>query len=113
LHVVDASHPRRAQQIEDVNAVLAEIGASAIPQIVVYNKIDLVPALPVPDPGVGRDEYGKINHLRVSALNGLGMEQVRAAVGEFVDARRRESSPQLQVCESMESTPAAPFGAAL
>jgi GTPase len=113
LHVVDASHPRRAQQIEDVNAVLAEIGASRIPQIVVYNKIDLIPASPALDAGVGRDEYGKIKHLRVSALNGLGMEQVRAAVREFVDARHQESAPQLQVCESVESTPAAPLGAAL
>ena len=86
LHVVDASHPRRAQQIEDVNAVLAEIGASRIPQIVVYNKIDLIPASSALDTGVGRDEYGKIKYLRVSALNGLGMEQVRAAVREFVDA---------------------------
>ena len=113
LHVVDASHPRRTQQIEDVNAVLAEIGASRIPQIVVYNKIDLIPALSAPDPGVGRDEYGKINHLRVSALNGLGMEQVRAAVREYVDARHRESAPQLQAGESTEPTPAAPLGAAL
>jgi GTP-binding protein HflX len=113
LHVVDASHPRRTQQIEDVNAVLAEIGASRIPQIVVYNKIDLIPALSASDPGVGRDEYGKINHLRVSALNGLGMEQVRAAVREYVDARHRESAPQLQVGESTEPTPAAPLGAAL
>src|SRR5450759_58627 len=86
LHVVDASHPRRAQQIEDVNAVLAEIGASRIPQVVVYNKIDLIPASSALDTGVGRDEYGKIKYLRVSALNGLGMEQVRAAVREFVDA---------------------------
>jgi GTP-binding protein HflX len=113
LHVVDASHPRRAQQIEDVNTVLAEIGASRIPQIVVYNKIDLIPALSAPDPEVRRDEYGKISQLRVSALNGLGMEQVRAAVKEYVDARHRESAPQLQVCESMESTPAAPLDAAL
>ena len=113
LHVVDASHPRRAQQIEDVNGVLAEIGASKIPQIVVYNKIDLIPALSAPDAGVGRDEYGKINHLRVSALNGVGMERVREAVREYVDARHRESAPQLQVGESTESTPAAPLGAAL
>ena len=56
LHVVDASSGARAQQIEAVNAVLAEIGAHAIPQILVWNKIDLTPLAP----GLERDEYGKI-----------------------------------------------------
>jgi GTPase len=40
LHVVDASNPMREQQIADVNAVLAEIGAENVPQLVVYNKLD-------------------------------------------------------------------------
>ena len=40
LHVVDASNPMRDQQIFEVNKVLTEIGAAAIPQITVYNKID-------------------------------------------------------------------------
>ena len=41
LHVVDASSPDRDAQIAAVNAVLAEIGADAIPQVLVLNKIDL------------------------------------------------------------------------
>ena len=40
LHVVDAASPARDAQIEDVNTVLAEIGADRIPQILVWNKID-------------------------------------------------------------------------
>ena len=40
LHVVDASNPRRDEQIAQVDAVLAEIGAGQIPQLLVYNKID-------------------------------------------------------------------------
>jgi GTP-binding protein HflX len=41
LHVVDSASPVREQQIEDVNGVLREIGADSIPQIEVWNKIDL------------------------------------------------------------------------
>ena len=40
LHVVDASDPRRSERMLQVDAVLAEIGAGEIPQILVYNKID-------------------------------------------------------------------------
>ena len=41
LHVVDSSSPGREREIEDVNKVLAEIGAEAIPQLLVWNKIDV------------------------------------------------------------------------
>jgi GTP-binding protein HflX len=44
LHVVDASDPERDERIADVGTVLAEIGADELPQVLVYNKIDLLPA---------------------------------------------------------------------
>ena len=44
LHVVDASNPAYVQQIEEVMAVLAEIGADKIPQLLIFNKLDLIPA---------------------------------------------------------------------
>lgn len=40
LHVVDVSHPQAAEQIEAVNTVLEEIGASGKPTLMVFNKID-------------------------------------------------------------------------
>ena len=40
LHVVDISHPQCDQQIQAVNAVLAEIGAEGKPTLTVFNKID-------------------------------------------------------------------------
>lgn len=40
LHVVDASNPEYAEQIAQVQMVLAEIGAQDIPQLLVFNKID-------------------------------------------------------------------------
>ncbi|MFZ1723587.1 MAG: ribosome rescue GTPase HflX, partial [Dokdonella sp.] len=40
LHVIDASDPERDTRVADVEGVLAEIGASDLPQVLVYNKID-------------------------------------------------------------------------
>ena len=42
LHVVDASNPDWMAQIEQVDAVLAEIGADQVPQILIFNKLDAV-----------------------------------------------------------------------
>ncbi|MGE0355211.1 MAG: GTPase HflX [Gemmatimonadales bacterium] len=42
LHVVDASHPQWEEQMEVVDGVLAELGASEIPVVPVFNKMDLV-----------------------------------------------------------------------
>ena len=44
LHVIDASDPEREDRIADVESVLREIGADDIPQVLVFNKIDLVRA---------------------------------------------------------------------
>jgi GTP-binding protein HflX len=46
LHVVDASHPEAKTQMAVVERVLAELGASEIPMLVVYNKADLLPEIP-------------------------------------------------------------------
>ncbi|MHB1135189.1 MAG: GTPase HflX [Coriobacteriia bacterium] len=45
LHVVDASHPNHDAQMAAVKVVLEEIGAADRPQLVTYNKADLLPAL--------------------------------------------------------------------
>jgi GTP-binding protein HflX len=42
IHVVDASHPDPASQLATVREVIGEVGASAIPELVVFNKSDLV-----------------------------------------------------------------------
>jgi GTP-binding protein HflX len=83
LHVVDAASPAREQQIEEVNKVLAEIGAQGAPQVMVWNKIDLARL----EPGVERDEYGKILRVRVSARTGAGLGELRTAITEAARAR--------------------------
>lgn len=44
LHVVDASHPNSGAQIAAVNEVLQELGTSGRPQLIAYNKTDLLPS---------------------------------------------------------------------
>jgi GTPase len=82
LHVVDASSDDRDAQIAAVNEVLGEIGADAIPQILVMNKIDRTP-LP---PRVERDQYGRISRIWASARTGEGVDSVRLALEEFASA---------------------------
>ena len=78
LHVVDNAHPGRDEQIQAVDAVLTEIGADQVPQILVRNKCDAGPC----EPGVERDEYGRIRAVRLSALTGAGVPELRAALVE-------------------------------
>lgn len=86
LHVVDVNSPERHDQVAEVNKVLVEIGANNIPQIVVYNKIDLQ-ALAA---GVKRDEYGNISSVNLSAKTGDGLSDLRAALVEVRDRPRVE-----------------------
>jgi GTP-binding protein HflX len=78
LHVVDGSSPVRMEQIEQVNAVLKEIGADHIPQILVWNKIDAAEL----EPAVERDEYDKISRVFISARTGAGLNLLRDAISE-------------------------------
>ncbi len=84
LHVIDLSSPARERQIEAVDKVLHEIGADAVPQLRVYNKLDLTGVAP----GVGRDEYGKLHGVYVSAQTGAGLELLREALSEILLAGR-------------------------
>lgn len=86
LHVVDAASPDREQQMRAVAQVLAEIGAAGVPQIVVWNKIDLIGAGGTGSgigPGVERDECDNIARVRVSARTGAGLDLLRAALAEM------------------------------
>jgi len=89
LHIVDAASENREQQIDEVNAVLGEIGANA-PQIMVYNKIDVKGQAP----GLERDEYGRIVRIHVSALTGAGMDLIREALIEYGSKSQVPSSKE-------------------
>lgn len=78
IHVIDASSKDRDAQIDAVNAVLEEIGASQVPQIQVWNKIDIAGLATA----VERDAYGRIIRVSVSAKAGVGLDLLRQALAE-------------------------------
>ena len=81
LHVVDASNPDFERQMDDVNVVLEEIGAHEVPQLVVYNKIDLLPE-GVREAGVLRDNSGRAVGVSISVTKSLGLDALREAMIE-------------------------------
>ncbi|WP_374417493.1 ribosome rescue GTPase HflX [Stutzerimonas kunmingensis] len=81
LHVIDAHEPERDQQIEQVLAVLGEIGANELPMLEVYNKVDLMGGI---EPQIQRDADGKPQRVWVSARDGLGLDLVRQAIAELL-----------------------------
>jgi GTP-binding protein HflX len=83
VHVVDASSPTRLDQVLQVNQVLQEIGADHIPQLLVWNKIDLAEL----SAGIERDECGGcdkiVRRVFLSAKTGQGINELRLAMCEF------------------------------
>ncbi len=92
LHVVDAASPARAQQAQDVEKVLAEIGAGGVRRFAVWNKIDAAGLAP----GVERDEYGRISRVLVSARTGAGLGELRGAISEAARGRERVAAPDAE-----------------
>jgi GTP-binding protein HflX len=81
LHVIDAADPNRSERIEQVNAVLAEVGAGDLPQIEVFNKADLVGEQPHLEVA---DETGLARRVWLSARTGAGLSLLVTAVGAFL-----------------------------
>jgi GTP-binding protein HflX len=86
LHVIDSASAARERQIDAVEKVLREIGADTVPELRVYNKLDLTGIAP----GVGRDEYGRLHSVYISAQTGAGLELLREALSEILLASRPE-----------------------
>jgi len=89
LHVVDAASDAREAQILEVDKVLAEIGANAVPRLLVWNKIDRNGL----QPGVDRNEYDRICRVRLSAKTGDGVDGLRRALIEAAASRTPPASP--------------------
>ena len=82
LHVVDASSEERDDNMTQVNLVLDEIGADDRPQLLVFNKIDLLDGV---SPRIDRDEAGVPIRVWVSALTGEGLDLLNEAMAERVN----------------------------
>lgn len=91
MQVVDASDPERSAHGQTVAEVLDDIGASRLPRLLVYNKVDLVGDAP----GTERDELGRIRCVRVSAATGAGIDSLLEAIAELVGEGRIQTRVQL------------------
>ena len=85
LHVIDCSDPFRDERREQVNGILEEIGAEQVPQIEVYNKVDLTDGRA----GADRASNGELRRVRTSATTGAGIEELVNALGEHFTTKTR------------------------
>jgi GTP-binding protein HflX len=100
LHIVDVSHPQAEEQIQAVNAVLAEIGAGGKPTIMVLNKLDRLNGSPggtgVVGGGGGNGANGVLSRLlenhppavAISATTGEGIPSLLAEIGTQLRPKR-------------------------
>jgi len=76
LHVVDSADDSRQEKIEAVNRVLQEVGAAEVPQLMVYNKIDISGI----QPRIDVDDQDHAWRIWLSAVSGSGFEQLHAVL---------------------------------
>lgn len=81
LHVIDCADERLQDNVAQVELVLEEIEANELPQLLVYNKVDM---LPDATPRVERDESGLPRAVWISALTGEGLALLLQVIGEFL-----------------------------
>jgi len=86
LHVVDVSHPQVEEQIQAVNAVLAEIGAGGKPTVMVLNKLDRLNL-------DGSGANGALNRLQENHPHAVA---ISATTGEGIPSLLAEISTQLR-----------------
>ena len=93
LHVIDASNPERERQATAVHRVLEEVGATGVPRIEVYNKID----------ALNQDERRRLRDqdpaaLLISGATGEGCDQLL----ETVAARLSIDQQRVTVCLDLD-----------
>jgi GTP-binding protein HflX len=91
LHVVDVSAPAAAEHTAHVFQVLADIGAAAIPQILVLNKIDRTGDASDRDAEVvkrrllsGSGNQPEARAVAISALTGTGMDKLLDSIDQLL-----------------------------
>lgn len=85
VHVVDASHPDPAAQLETVRDVIAEVDAGDIPEIVVFNKADMI------DDTARLVLHGMEPHaVFVSAKTGEGVETLQIRIAATLPTPRHD-----------------------
>lgn len=105
LHVVDASNPNFPEQIAQVLSVLQDIGADDIPQMLVFNKLDLL--APEQLPLVAEDTMEidgvQVPRVYISAHTGQGLDVLRHKLSDWLAAHRSNAMDK-----TLESDPLIP-----
>ena len=99
LHVVDASNPNFPEQMAEVKRVLHEIGASEVPQWLIFNKIDNLPL-----------ERQPLQRMDLYEVDGLGLRRlfVSAQTGEGLSDLRKMLAAEVSQINSEPETLADP-----
>ncbi len=96
LHVVDASNPDFPEQIAQVQNVLREIGAGDIPQLLIFNKADALPADKAPL--LTEDVYDldgvPTPRLFLSAATGAGLGALRHKLADLAATGTNTQTPE-------------------
>ena len=101
LHVVDASNPEYLAQIEQVQRVLAEIGADQVPQLLVFNKLDAIEKaywpIKMSDMFEVNDPVSEtaraLERVFVSAKTGEGLSLLRQVLARHAGTLPKDDSP--------------------
>lgn len=88
IHLIDATDPLREEKIAEVCEVINEVGATDVPQLQVFNKIDLMADAVAPR--IDLDDEGRAMRVWISAKQGLGLDELYDALashfkGQFVE----------------------------
>jgi GTPase len=81
LHIIDCADERLEDNVAQVELVLEEIEANDLPQLLVYNKVDM---LPEGVPRLERDDTGCPRAIWLSAMTGDGLELLLQVIGELL-----------------------------
>ncbi|ART64065.1 ribosome rescue GTPase HflX [Kushneria marisflavi] len=92
VHVIDAADPQREAHIEQVNAVLDEIGAGEVPRLLVMNKTDLLGMSPRLERS-GSDDAATV---WLSAREGTGFDLLEQALSERLATDLVETTMRLE-----------------
>ncbi|REC94430.1 ribosome rescue GTPase HflX [Kushneria indalinina] len=92
VHVIDAADPQREAHIEQVNAVLDEIGAGEVPRLLVMNKTDLLGM----SPRLERSASEEVNTVWLSARESTGFDLLEQALSERLATDLVETSVMLE-----------------
>ena len=102
LHIVDGANPNHLEQMEQVQRVLADIGASEVPQVLVFNKLDAIETsrrpLNLQDLFEVKDAFSetarRVERVFVSAQTGEGLPQLRQLLAAHAVHVPPEDTPE-------------------